>query len=652
MNQVINVLHLEDNPVDAELIRELLERADFKCNIRRVDTEVDFKSALEKGSVHLVMSDFTMPGYSGQAAMKYVHEKYPDIPFIFVSGTLGEDHAIESLLSGATDYVLKTRMSRLVPAVTRAVVEMSERVKLKEMEKALRDRDARFRALIENSLDGIALLDDHGNIAYRSPANTRILRRNEYRPSGGNIFDEMYPEDIPLVRSKLEATKDTEGLKTDITFRHRVPDGSLQWLEGTFSNLKSVREIGGIVFNFRDITDKKESEALLKQAQKLESLGTLAGGIAHDFNNILAIINGYTSFLRRIVKNDEKGVMCLDSIASAADRATELVRQLLMFARKQERLPTYLDVNDTIKELRKLLQETFPKQIRIETNLSKKGTVIYGDRSEIHQLVLNLCVNARDAMMDRNDGKIAGGTLKISTSVESAETVKGKFPSFEGGECVCISVSDTGVGIDEETRSRIFEPFFTTKPVGKGTGLGLSTAYGVVKSHGGQIAVSSVLGEGTTFDIFIPSYHPDDVSADPDSREKERAAGGNEKILIVEDEPALRNYLHDLLTSEGYEIVAAQDGEVAVSSILSQKDIKLVLSDIGLPKIGGIDLLETIRLMRPNVPVILASGFLEESERKRMEQKGVKSFIQKPYDRNDLLRKIRSALDEVYPRKS
>lgn len=647
MSEMINVLHLEDNQMDAELIRDMLESAGFKCYLRRVDTENEFKKALEEESFDLVISDFTMPGYSGQNALKYVHLNYPEVPFIFVSGTLGEDYAIESLLNGATDYVLKTRMNRLVPAVSRAVAEMEERVKLKEMEKSLKERDARFRALIENSLDGVGLIDDDGNILYRSPANTRILGMTEYSQSGGNIYTGMHPEDIPVVKSKLNEIQKADGAKTEVTFRYKHSDGSWRWLEGTGSNLKSVEAIRGIVFNFRDVTERKESEALLKQAQKMESLGTLAGGIAHDFNNILAIINGYTSFLRRIVRDNEKGTMCLDSIASAAGRATDLVRQLLMFARKQDRLPGYIDVNDIVNELYKLIQETFPKQVRIETALGDAGTVIYGDHSEIHQLILNLCVNGRDAMMDRNDGKRAGGVLKISTAAVSEKAVKEKFPSFEDGECVCISVSDTGVGMDEETRARIFEPFFTTKPEGKGTGLGLSTVYGVVRSHGGQIDVISVPGEGTTFSVFIPMSPKTDLSADDLSEQEARMSGGNEKILVVEDEPGLREYLQSLLTLEGYTVVTAHDGEMAVSLFVSHKDVRLVLSDIGLPKIGGIDLMEAVKMIRPETPVILASGFLEESERRVMEEKGVKAFIQKPYDRNDLLRKIREALNDI-----
>lgn len=394
-----------------------------------------------------------------------------------------------------------------------------------------------------------------------------------------------------------------------------------------------------------DMTERKTLEEQLRQSQKLESLGTLAGGIAHDFNNILTIINGYTSVLRRTVVDDVQGSAYLDSVASATGRATGLVRQLLMFARKQDRILGYVEVNDVVKELLKLIKETFPKQITIEVSLCKDRTTIYGDHSEMHQLLLNLCVNARDAMMEQAEVRVAGGVLSIKTEAVMLDSVRERFPQATESEYVRLSVSDTGTGMDEATQRRIFEPFFTTKPEGKGTGLGLSTVYGIVKSHRGMIDVASKIGSGTTFTVCIPALIETKPSDEIAAEKGESVSGGNEKILVVEDEPALREYLIDLLRAEGYNVISADDGEKAVSTFVDNRDTKLVLSDVGLPKMGGIDVLETIKIISPKTHVILASGYLDQEERKRMEGKDVEAFIQKPYARKDLLLKIRTALN-------
>jgi CheY-like chemotaxis protein len=271
-------------------------------------------------------------------------------------------------------------------------------------------------------------------------------------------------------------------------------------------------------------------------------------------------------------------------------------------------------------------------------------TPVYGDRSQIHQLILNLCVNARDAMMDRDDGSPVGGILGIATDIAKGSGMKKRYPGASEDEYIALRVSDTGKGMDEETRRRIFEPFFTTKPQGKGTGLGLSTVYGIVQNHAGIIDVESEPGSGTAFTVYLPVRRQAVIEEILIGDESD-LRGGNETILVVEDEPGLREYLEDLLTAEGYRVLTAQDGEKAISVFMGHDDIDLVLSDIGLPKIGGIDLMEAVRTMKPGTGVILASGYLDESERRRMAQKGVASFIQKPYQREELLKRIRSALD-------
>ncbi len=906
--ETLKILHLEDDAGDARLIRDILDEAGLVCSIDLVNSREEFEKALAIKKFDLILCDNSLPSFSGTGALLIARGVAPDTPFVFVTGTMGEESAVQTLIDGATDYVLKPGLQRLVPAVKRAVREADERRKLKLAEKMremaledLRNLEAKYRGVLETAPDAVIIVDQHYEITFvneqarqtfgytaeellgkslamlvperlrkkhetelstfsfhphaRSmgrgldlyarrkdgtefPADIMLspfvskdetavlamirdltevreaegkLKSSEERyrtiyeasplaitnvdengkyvrcnPAAVKLFgyseeellkmsfnDMTYPDDRGIgpsflaeqVSGKREivrfekrfvrkdgrviianltaaTARDAQGRFThsitiidDITekkaaetalraseeqYRGLVDgvrdaifsltlDGIIRSLNPAFENMTgwsrsewigrgfvellhaddvpraeaalrsaaegetpgvvefriSAKDGGSLIGEFniaaqmkngrvvgllgiaRDVTEQKSLEEQLRQSQKLEGLGTLAGGVAHDFNNILAIINGYTSFLRRIVEGNEKASACLNSISSAAGRAVGLVRQLLMFARKQERIQGYVDVSEVAGDLCKLIRETFPRQIEIVTDLRKSGTSIYGDRSEIHQLLLNLCVNARDAMMDRTDGQVAGGRLGISAEVVKGNDAREKFPAPEYQEYVKISVSDTGMGMDEGTRSRIFEPFFTTKPEGKGTGLGLSTVYGIVQSQSGFVDVSSTPGKGTTFVVYLPASSDTATSRGERLREASDIRGGNETILVVEDEPGLREYLLDLLSAEGYKVLAAKDGESAISLFLNQSDIKLVISDIGLPKIGGLDLMATIKMINPGTRVILASGFLEESERLRMEKEGVKMFIQKPYERDDLLNKVRSALDEA-----
>ena len=904
-NNTIKVLHLEDNAGDARLIHSMMEDAGINCKVRLVGSREDYLEALAKGRFDLILCDYSLPSFDGRDALQIAREKIPDIPFIFVSGTIGEERAVQALVDGATDYVLKPGLARLAPAVRRAVREAEEGKKLKTVEgrrqtavQELRILESKYRGVLENAPDAAIIIDERETITFANkgaekmfgysrdeligkplwilipkrfqgsharklksfnahpharPMSTglelygmrkdgvefpadimlspfakdkditvlaivrdlsetkhseKALRESEEKfrtiyeaspvaivevaedgrflscnPAALNLFgyseDELlemniadlkHPEDeavVPLLlaelgklkmckvkiekrfirkngitiivqltvsavmdeaskldhaviiiddvtdrrmaeealrnseeqyRSLVDGVRDaifrlspggvilslnlafetmtgwkreewigrsfTELIHSDererallalknvadgensVVTEYRIATRSGRYLIGEINTAAQVRDgkLIGFLGIARDVTDQKSLEEQLRQSMKLEGLGTLAGGIAHDFNNILAIITGYASFLRRTVTSDEKGVRSLDAIETAASRATGLVRQLLTFARREETVIGYLDVNEVVNEMQKLIGETFPKQIMISIELYGGPTPVYGDRSQIHQLILNLCVNARDAMMDRDDGSPVGGILGIATDIAKGSAMKKRYPGASEDEYIALRVSDTGKGMDEETRRRIFEPFFTTKPQGKGTGLGLSTVYGIVQNHAGIIDVESEPGSGTAFTVYLPVRRQAVIEEESIGDESD-LRGGNETILVVEDEPGLREYLEDLLTAEGYRVLTAQDGEKAISVFMGHDDIDLVLSDIGLPKIGGIDLMEAVRTMKPGTGVILASGYLDESERRRMAQKGVASFIQKPYQREELLKRIRSALD-------
>ena len=645
MNDPIRVLHLEDNIPDAHLVRSSLEEAGLICEFKRVDTESAFVSALRDELFDLVISDFSLPNYSGRSALKYVHDNYPDIPFIFVSGTVGEDYAIESLLNGCTDYVLKTKMSRLIPAVTRALKEREEKLKRHTAEDRVRERDKRFRALMENSNDGMVVFDIDGRVTMTSPANDRILGRNDYQPEGRLIYEIMSPDDIQSVRAEVARISKMPGTQGRIVFRARHGDGSWRWFEATFSNMLSDPAVRGIVANFRDVTERLESEALLRQAQKMESLGTLAGGIAHDFNNILGIILGYSSFITKHNHDEQKLAQSVSAIESAAKRGVGLVRQLLMFARKQDLELVPVDVNEVVAEVFKLISETFPKLIVPELNQDRHIPLVLGDHVQISQCVLNLCVNARDAMMDRNDGKPTGGKLRVSTGIASEEMLRKHGIVGSNTPYVTASVSDTGIGMDDATLSRIFEPFFTTKDTGKGTGIGLATVFGVMKKHNGFSDVSTKPGEGSTFTLLFPAVEEAERKAASDSPDTSTVNRGNETVLVVEDEEMLRELLRDVLSDSGYEVLTAASGTEALASIAANPNVALVVSDIGLPGLDGMEVTKRIKQDTPDVKVILASGFVDPAEKHRLEESRADGFVSKPYRVSEVLKIIRKALD-------
>jgi PAS domain S-box-containing protein len=383
---------------------------------------------------------------------------------------------------------------------------------------------------------------------------------------------------------------------------------------------------------------QQKLEEQLYQIQKMESLGTLAGGVAHDFNNILGIISAYTEMLV-IHKNDEARFQkYIEAITQTTTRATNLVRQILTFARRTELQQVPVNINDLIKELTKLLSETLPKTIEIQLELQPNLSPILGDPTQIHQALLNLSLNARDAMPN-------GGTLYLKTELLPLDDVKTTFPKAQATSYVVITIRDTGIGMSQELLKRIYEPFYTTKENGKGTGLGLSVVYGVVSSLNGFIDVKSTVGQGTTFQIFLPSNHTIQKS-DQTKITIPTIKDGNETILIIEDEDFLRELLVSVLENHGYKALIAKDGLEGVDIYKENyASIDLVLSDLGLPKLSGTESLIIMKRIKPTQKVIMASGYFDPDERKKISELGVTHFLQKPYNPSYLLQIIRTVLD-------
>ena len=390
----------------------------------------------------------------------------------------------------------------------------------------------------------------------------------------------------------------------------------------------------------RQIRERAAIEENLRQVQRMESLGTLAGGIAHDFNNLLGIISAHATIVAMNEIDTARRESSLSAIQTAVSRGSKLVRQLLTFARKSQPDLAPIAIDSVVEDLATILEETLPRSIRFSTELARGLPKITADHDQLMQALLNLCVNARDAMPE-------GGTLTIATDSEAGASLKGRFAeAAEGTTYVRIRVADSGVGIDEAVKERIFEPFFTTKEKGKGVGLGLAVVYGMVTSLDGFVDVESALGRGTTFSLYFPETKLDALAAAPEACAPgaELACRG-ETILVIEDELVLLDALKILLEFEGYRVLLAADGAEAFA-LFDQNagEIDLVISDLGLPGMGGWDVLRELRRRKPGLPGIVASGYLDPTVEREMLGDVVAATLEKPYAAEEVRRKIREVL--------
>ncbi len=498
--------------------------------------------------------------------------------------------------------------------------------------------EERYRNFFDEDLTGDFISNSEGKIIDCNAAFVKIFGFASIDAALNSSLQNLFYNESEFQKFliRLKSSKKIEYMELEL----RRVDGrilhTVQNVIGDFDANGKLLTIKGYIF---DDTKRKLLEGQLLQAQKMESLGTLASGIAHDFNNILAIVLGYASQMESdeyVKKNFLKNVK---AIAEAVQRGSGMVKQLLTFSRKTDLQTTVISLNSVIEEFVKLLNETFPKTIEIQIDLDRSIPAIRADINQVHQILLNLSLNAKDAM-DK------GGVLKISTKLVSAEMLTKKFTNVGQEKYVCISVSDAGHGMEEETRLRIFEPFFTTKEIGKGTGLGLAVVYGVVQSHHGFIDVESEAGSGTTFNIYLPAYTINSIPDDAEIQEQEFLQQGTETILVVEDELMLSDLVKEILQERGYKVLTAFDGESGIEMFKKfQNEIALILSDIGLPKMSGWEMYNNIRNIEPDAKIIFASGYIDPLIRSEMFKIGIKEIVQKPYDPIQVIRKVRELID-------
>ena len=542
---------------------------------------------------------------------------------------------------------VEERTRQLASANSQLMEEMQER---RQAETALRESEEKYRLIAENTADIIAIMDMEKRFTYVSPSLMRILGFSDEEAKGSSLKNILTAESLKTAAQVLQeelALESAENADPDririLELEHYKKDGTPAWLEVSLSFLRnSSRKAIGMLTVSRNISERKQAEMekqrmaeQLHQAQKLESIGTLAGGIAHDFNNLLMGIQGYATLMRLDLDSSHPHYGRLQQIEEQVASGADLTKQLLGFAREGRYQVSVTDMNDLIRRTSSIFTRT-KKEISVKTRLDMNLRHAMVDTGQIEQALMHLYVNAGQAMP-------AGGTLTLETENTHLESDQSAPYAVEPGDFIKITIQDNGIGMDEKILKRIFDPFFTTKGMGRGTGLGLAMVYGIIKGHDGGIAVTSTLGRGTTFTIYLPATEDETLSEQPVSK---TIAKGTEKILLVDDEPMVLDANRKILEALGYEVCAAKNGQEAISLLWENRDdIALVILDMVMPGMSGGDTFDRLRAIRPDIPVILCSGYSLEGEAQEILDRGCNRFLQKPFDIQDFSRMIRSLLD-------
>lgn len=537
--------------------------------------------------------------------------------------------------------ILRLRTLLEIERTSRKDAEADFRILKEEMEQ-LQQRETYFRHLTEYALDLITILDADGTIRFESRSIARELGHAPEDYVGKNAFDFVHPDDAPRVMQAFLTALQTRGNTEMLSFRFRHRDGTYRILEGLGNNLLEDPAVAGIVFNSRDVTEKRRLEEQFQQSQKVQAIGQLTGGVAHDFNNILTAIIGYSDFVLARLPADSEVAGHVQEIRKAGNRAAALTRQLLAFSRKQVLQPRVLQLEAVIEEMDKMLRRLLGETIDLVTHSHSPVGNVKADLGQIEQVLLNLAVNARDAM--EGVGKLTIETANATLDENSARFL-GDLPA---GDYVTLSISDNGCGMTDEVKARLFEPFFTTKEQGKGTGLGLATCYGIVKQSGGHIAIYSEHRKGTTFRVYLPRVNE---AAEPFQRDEEttETPSGTETVLLVEDEPMLRELGMTVLEDLGYRVLVAENGCEALKLLGENPDtmIDLLMTDVVMPEMGGKELVDKIRPLYPMTKVIFCSGYTEDAIFHSGGLEAGVYFLQKPYTIAAVAQKVRDVLSAL-----
>jgi PAS domain S-box-containing protein len=642
----LRVLMVEDNPDDAELLRLALVREGYEVFHERVETGDAMRAMLAERPWDIVVSDFSLPTFDAPSALAVLRASGLDIPFLVVSGTVGEEAAVDALKSGAHDFMLKGKLARLGPAIERALRERVTRDTGRATERALRESETRLRRLTESGLVGITVEDADGRIVEANDAFLQMVGYTRQDVAAGALRRGTLtpPEHAPLeafAREQLDAAGVARPWEQEF-FRkegERVPV-----LVGVTA-LEPPRAIAVVI----DLSERRKMETTLRrteeqlrQAQKMEAIGNLAGGVAHDFNNLLSVILSYSSMMSQDMTPSDPRRADLEEIEGAGRRAVDLTRQLLAFSRQQILQPRIVNLNDIVMGLERMLRRLIGEDVELAVLCETPLGEVKVDPGQVEQIIMNLAVNSRDAMPD-------GGKLTIETgNVDLDAKYASEHVGAAVGPHVMLAVTDTGVGMDRVTQARMFEPFFSTKEKGKGTGLGLATVFGIVQQSGGNVWVYSEPGKGTTIKVYFP--RTDRRTLQPEPRPSVVPATGKltgtETILLVEDEERVRVLIRTILRRFGYHVIEGQTGGDALLVCEQHKaKIHLLLTDVVMPRLSGRQLAERIRGIRPEMKVLYMSGYTDNSIVHHGVLDSDVAFLQKPITPESLLRKVREVLD-------
>jgi two-component system cell cycle sensor histidine kinase/response regulator CckA len=630
----VKILHIEDNAEDAELVAALLGTEWPNCEIRVTSNRVDLMQRLDSDSYDLVLSDFSLGSFTGLDALAIVKEKAPSTPFIFLSGTIGEDKAIEAVRAGAHDYVIKDRMKRLVTAIHRAMRDSMERRVREVAERQIREQ----ADLLNKAHEAIIVTNLDDRITFWNAGAARLSGWSSAEAMGRSPEDVLgvgYHAKIDEARSELSRRGEWRGELHlhDRNGKALVVEVSMTLVRDDEGRPKARLSIG------TDVTAKKALEEQFLRVQRLESIGMLASGIAHDLNNVLAPILMGAPLLRSRT-TQESDLRVIETMETSAVRGAGLVRQILSFAHGSSGERTLVQVRHILQDIVNLIGETFPKTIKLVDTGSNDLSPVLGNATQLHQVLLNLCVNARDAMPQ-------GGTLRLGAENRRLDEATAlSFPDAHPGPYLRLEVADSGTGIPPELLSKIWDPFFTTKGEGKGTGLGLSTVRGIVANHGGFVCLESTPGLGTTFRIFLPAA--DDASPPGGSQRSVHSFiehGNGELVLIVDDEANVRELVRVILTRHGYRTLVAGDGNEAMKHYASRSaEMALIVTDVNMPGLGGPELAREVLRHNEKMKIIFMSG--AGSGPGRPESNSAASqILRKPFTSEQLIRRVQEAMN-------
>lgn len=633
------VLLIEDNPGDARLMDEMLrDSAGAPFVLERSASLVASTTRLASAGVDLILLDLSLEDSQGWETLERVRRLAPDVPIVVLTGLDDENLAVEAVRAGAQDYLVKGQVDNAL--LVRAMRYAIER---KRAERALRYAVRQWHTTFDAISDGICLTDLSGTIQQCNRAATVIAGKATEEMVGHSFVEIFYRGAQPLAEHLLQRMLQTRRRESAVMQR----DASW-FLIFVDPQCNEQGEIVGAVHIVVDISkdrrseqEKAKLEAQLRQAQKMEALGLLAGGVAHDFNNLLTVIQGNAELALSQDGASQTVQRELSMIQHTAQRAASLTQQLLAFGRRRALQSEVVDVNHLVSEFRKMLERVIGEHIALRFDLDAQALAVRADAGALDQVLLNLVINARDAMPQ-------GGTLTISTKrVDLDAAYCADHPDAVAGVYADIAVIDTGVGMDAQTLEHLFEPFFTTKEQGRGTGLGLAVVYGIVKQHNGWIEVASAPGRGTRLDILLPLVA---VSESPQAESSVRALPvGHETILLAEDEELLRKLTTSVLESLGYRVVACADGQEVMERFAADPaGFDMLLLDMVMPRLSGIQAYETIVALRPDVPVLFVTGYNSETGVSPFMPRAGRHLLAKPFAVASLARKVREVLDEQH----